>query len=184
MSERISESPNFVDLVENVKEKIRVAIDETVVTTRRMPIRPWRDTTERSVDDMVITSDQLIIVVPSEVWSDLIYEVTPILELLVSQVVAAEDRAQIEWTRGRELEERLRMTEDKISGWRTVAEDANGILFSKRAETAEARILELEKALSFYADKENWKPEPRITESGVSINDRGGIARAALEVKK
>lgn len=168
------------ELVASVKEKIRFATEQAAVTTKQIPIKPWRDTTGRNVEDMVISSEQLVVMLPSEVWTDVIFEIVPTLDQLIARLMDAEERAQTEWDRGRELEERLAATREKINGWRMIAEDVNGVLFSARAEAAEARVVELEKALSFYANRDNWNPEPRIVEAGVSVNDRGGIARDAL----
>ncbi len=166
-------------LVEEVKEKIKKALDEAAVVTRQMPVRPWVDTTTQ-IEEMVITTDQLIIVVPEEIWKEVLFDIPPILDQLVSKSMAAEERAQSEWERRRVMEDRLTISEEKTNGWRTMAEDLNGVLYSTRLTAAEARVIELEEALKFYADRESWNPEPRILEAGVSVNDRGGLARTAL----
>jgi hypothetical protein len=167
------------ELVEEVKANIKKAIDEAAVVTRQMPVRPWPDTTTQ-LEEMVITTDQLLIVVPEEVWQYVLIEIPPVLDQLVGKAMAAEERAQSEWERRRVIEDRLAISEEKTNGWRTMAEDLNGVLWSARSTVAEARVIELEEALKFYADKDNWNPEPRVLEAGVSTNDRGGIARAVL----
>lgn len=172
------------DLVASVKEKIRHATDQAAVTTKQMPVLPWRDTTNKYVEEMVISTDQLILVVPEEAWNDIVFEIPPILDQLVTKAMEAEERAQNEWERRRAAEDKLVSTEEKVNGWRVIAEDINGVLFSDRAKVAEARVTELEEALSFYADHDNWSPEPRIIEAGVSVNDRGGVARKAMGSKK
>lgn len=168
-------------LAASAKERISRAMDEAVVTLRQMPIRPWRDMKGNNVEEMVISVEQQIIVVPEETWDAVIDGIPKALDALASQVVSLEERATAEWRRANDLEERVATARDGLNRWRSKAEDPQGVLYSSRFALADARVAELETALAFYADPENWKPEPRITEAGVSVNDRGGIARSVLD---
>lgn len=169
------------DLILQARRLFAAATDVAATMAKHLPIRPWKDSTQRrTADDFLITEEQQVLVMPVPEWTAL-FDVIPMMEEMASRVSIAEDKAHAEWLRGRELEKRAQAAEEKINNWRSQAEDFDGTLFATRARAAEKRIASVEDALRFYADEKNWNPEPTLIKAGTSVKDKGGIAREAMK---
>lgn len=162
--------------------KLLGAMTATAVTMpKHMPMRPWPDTTNRRTsDDFLQTEEQIVVILPVKEFTD-IFDVVPMMEEMAARVADSEDKARAEWARTQDLEKRVVVAEEKINSWRSLAEDYDGSSFAQRARRAEKREAELEDALRFYADADNWKPEPVLIKAGTSVKDKGGIAREAMK---
>lgn len=175
------EDMNLNDLTRLGRRLLGDVVESAATTPRQLPVRPWPDTTAMSrISDIVITEEQLIVIVPPEMWKTLA-EILPILDEMANRVTLAEDKAKNEWSRGQELGKQLEASTATTNNWRALAEDYDGSSFAARARHAEARVADLMKALSFYADSENWNPEPALIRAGASVKDKGGVAREALK---
>lgn len=169
------------EIIDNARRLLATATEAAATMPKHLPIRPWTDTTSRrTVDDFIVTEEQIIVFLPVPEWTA-IFDVVPMMEEMARRVDVAEDKAQAEWHRTRELEKRVQAAEEKTNSWRSLAEDFDGSSFAARARAAEKRISTVEDALRFYADEANWKPEPTLIKAGTSVKDKGGIAREAIK---